>query len=153
MTTMIDMTSTMKLNHLSFPSSDLAATAAFFEKHLGFTIAQKLGDRACILKRPGFDVVIEAVGDAPPEWPRTFHLGFELPSAEEVRTLHDRFKADGVHLETDVFNHDRGSRFFCRAPGGVMFELNTRADASEEYRGTFDNSRAAVVRGAENCLP
>lgn len=136
---MIDTISTMKLNHLSFPTSDLPATAEFFEKHLGFAIAQKVDEKYYILKRPGFDVVIEAATDAKPDWPGTFHIGFELPSAEEVRRLYDRFKADGVHLETDIFNNDRGSRFFCRAPGGVMFELNTRADASNEYRGTFDN--------------
>lgn len=40
-------------------------------------------------------------------------------------------------LETDVISHERGSRFFCRAPGGVIFELNTRADASPKYRDTF----------------
>jgi hypothetical protein len=51
----------------------------------------------------------------------------------DVRTLYQRFKADGVEMETGIFNNGRGSRFFCRAPGGVMFELNTRADASQEY--------------------
>lgn len=30
---------TMKLNHLSFPSSNTAATAAFFERYPGLTIA------------------------------------------------------------------------------------------------------------------
>lgn len=50
-----------------------------------------------------------------------------------------RFLADGVQMETEVFNNGRGSRFFCHAPGGVMFELNTRADAAPEYRGTFDD--------------
>jgi hypothetical protein len=44
-------------------------------------------------------------------------------------------------METDVISHECGSRFFCRAPGGVMFELNTRADASPKYRDTFDRVR------------
>jgi hypothetical protein len=42
-------------------------------------------------------------------------------------------------METEVIAHVRGSRFFCRAPGEVMFEINTRADAAEALRGTFDN--------------
>jgi len=138
MTDMTDMTSTMKLNHLSFPSTDLAATAAFFEKHLGFTIDMKM-DRAYILKRPGFDVVIDRATDAAQQWPKNFHVGFELPTAADVQMLHDRFAADGVHMETGIHNNGRGSRFFCRAPGGVMFEINTRADAAPEYRGTFNN--------------
>lgn len=133
---MSHMPSSMKLNHLSFPSRDPAGTAAFFESYLGFTIAPASGH--WILKRPGFDVVIEKVEAQAPQWPSTFHVGFELPSRAEVESLHARMLADGVLMETDVIDHERGSRFFCRAPGGVMFELNTRADAAPKYRGTFD---------------
>ncbi|MGN6320060.1 VOC family protein [Trinickia sp.] len=129
---------TMKLNHLSFPSSNPVATADFFERHLGFTIAGHW-ERSYILKRPGFDVVIEYIGEDAPSWPRSFHAGFELPNLDEVQALYERLKADGVHMETDVFNNGRGSRFFCRTAEGLMFELNTRSDAAPEYRGTFDN--------------
>ncbi len=31
---MTSITTTMKLNHASFPSSDVSATASFFEAHL-----------------------------------------------------------------------------------------------------------------------
>jgi catechol 2,3-dioxygenase-like lactoylglutathione lyase family enzyme len=135
--TMNEITCSMKLNHLSFPSADTAATAQFFERYLGFTISGTWG-KCFILKRPGFDVVIDHVGDGIPSWPKAFHAGFELPTLDDVQALHERFKDDGVEMETDVFNNGRGSRFFCRAPGGVMFELNTRSDAAPEYRGTFD---------------
>ncbi len=126
----------MKLNHLSFPSNDPASTSAFFERYLGFTIA--MGGEHWILKRPGFDVVIENVAGQALPWPRTFHVGFELPSRADVESLHARMASDGVLMETGVISHERGSRFFCRAPGGVMFELNTRADATPKYRATFD---------------
>lgn len=135
---MNDLISNMKLNHLSFPSADTAATAQFFEQYLGFTVSG-VWEQSYILKRPGFDVVIDHTGNDFPTWPRTFHAGFELPSLEAVRELYERFKADGVEMETEVFNNGRGSRFFCRAPGGVMFELNTRADAAPEYRASFQN--------------
>lgn len=127
----------MKLNHLSFPSADTLATAQFFERYLGFTIAGEWS-QSYILKRPGFDVVIDHVGDHVPAWPKNFHAGFELPDLDAVQTLYARFKAEGVTMETEVFNNGRGSRFFCREPGGVMFEINTRSDASDEYRDTFD---------------
>jgi catechol 2,3-dioxygenase-like lactoylglutathione lyase family enzyme len=126
----------MKLNHLSFPSGDPAATAAFFETYLGFTIAPHPGH--WILKRPGFDVVIEDATGSTPPWPASFHVGFELPTRADVESLHARMVLAGVTMETGVIDHVRGSRFFCRAPGGVMFELNTRADAAPAYRGTFD---------------
>lgn len=158
---MTDIVKTMKLNHLSFPSTDVPATAEFFVKYLGFTTSVVVAG-AYVLKRPGFDVVIELADDdsatstivsaskaeAGPysewigdngKWPKAFHVGFELPDADAVHALHSRFKADGVHVVNEVFNNERGSRFFCRAPGGVMFELNTRADAAPAYQGTFDN--------------
>ena len=127
---------TMKLNHLSFPSLDPAQTSAFFEKYLGFTIA--MSGPHWILKRPGFDVVIENSRNEAPDWPQTFPVGFELPTRADVQALHAAMAADGVPMETPVISHERGSRFFCRAPGGVMFELNTRADAAPAYRGSFD---------------
>jgi hypothetical protein len=83
--------------------------------------------------------VIDNARDDAPEWPRAFHVGFELPSLDDVRDLYEPFKSEGVEMETDIFNNGRGSRFFCRAPGGVMFEMNTRSDAAPEYQGTFDN--------------
>ncbi len=132
------ITKSMKLNHLSFPSADTPATARFFERYLGFTIAGTW-EKSYILKRPGFDVVIDHAGGDLPAWPKAFHVGFELPGIEAVRTLYERFKAEGVEMETEIFNNGRGSRFFCRAPGGVMFEINTRMDAAPEYRGTFDD--------------
>ncbi|WP_205962506.1 VOC family protein [Paraburkholderia phosphatilytica] len=135
---MNDLIENMKLNHLSFPSADTAATAKFFEHYLGFTVSG-VWEQSYILKRPGFDVVIDHTSKDIPAWPRAFHAGFELPSLEAVHQLYERFKADGVEMETEVFNNGRGSRFFCRAPGGVMFELNTRADAAPEYRDTFQN--------------
>ncbi len=135
---MNDFTHRMKLNHLSFPSADATATAAFFERHLGFTISGTW-DRSYILKRPGFDVVIEHAADEVPAWPRNFHAGFELPDLAAVTALRARLVEAGVPMETDIFNNGRGSRFFCRAPGGVMFELNTRDDASPEYRASFDD--------------
>jgi catechol 2,3-dioxygenase-like lactoylglutathione lyase family enzyme len=134
---MTDIIKAMKLNHLSFPSTDVAATAAFFETCLGCTVTPFGTSR--LLKRPGFDIVIEDASDGTVTWPQNFHLGFELPTLEDVRSLYERFKADGVEMETEVISHARGSRFFCRAPGGVMFEINTRADAAEQFRGTFAN--------------
>jgi catechol 2,3-dioxygenase-like lactoylglutathione lyase family enzyme len=128
----------MKLNHLSFPSSDVPATTDFFVKYLGFTLSAQVAG-ACVLKYPGFDVVIDKADSYTPDWPKNFHIGFELPSVEAVQELYARFKDEGVDMESGVFNNDRGSRFFCRAPGGIMFEINTRVDALAQYQGTFDN--------------
>lgn len=133
---MTAITTNMKLNHMSFPSSDVDATATFFEQHLGCTVAAR--GAIWILKRPGFDIVIDDAGDHPVEWPHNFHIGFELASPDEVRALYEQMSAAGVVTKTEVLKHVRGSRFFCEAPGGVLVEINTRADADEMFRGSFD---------------
>jgi catechol 2,3-dioxygenase-like lactoylglutathione lyase family enzyme len=133
---MTDQSPHAKLNHLSFPSSNVAETAEFFVRYLGCQISTK-GDTSYVLKRDGFDIVIAQASSYTPAWPKDFHVGFELATVDAVHTLYDTFKAEGVAMETEVFNNTRGSRFFCRAPGGIMFEINTRADIHDKWKGTF----------------
>ncbi len=128
----------MLLNHLSFPSNDVAASVAFFERQLGCR-SEPFGTSA-ILKRDGFDIVIEDAGAREIVWPHNFHLGFELPSLDALRALYHRFLEQGVRMKSEVISHARGSRFFCEAPGGLLFEINTRADAQEPYRRGFANA-------------
>ncbi|WP_144152193.1 VOC family protein [Paraburkholderia sp. BCC1885] len=126
-----------KLNHLSFPTTNVAETAAFFEKYLGCEIVAA-GD-SCLLKRDGFDIVLDHVTDAVPVWPSNFHFGLEVETLDGVHALYKEFLAGGVQMETEVFNNSRGSRFFCRSPGGVLIEINTREDKQEQWQKLFSN--------------
>lgn len=127
----------MTLNHLSFPCRDAAATAAFFEHQLDCDVTPM--GTSFVAKRPGFDIVIEDASDRPVAWPDNFHVGLELDSLEGLRDTYARFMAAGIPMKTDLFHHARGSRFFCEAPGGLLVEVNTRVDAEEKYRKTFDS--------------
>lgn len=118
-----------KLNHLSFPTANVAETAAFFEKYLGCEIVA--AGQHCLLKRNGFDIVLEHAEEEAPVWPKNFHFGLEVDTLEDVQMLYREFLEGGVQMETEVFNNTRGSRFFCRAPGGVLIEINTRADMQQ----------------------
>jgi len=119
-----------KLNHLSFPTTNVAETAAFFEKYLGCEIVA--AGESCLLKRNGFDIVLDHVAGEEPVWPGNFHFGVEVDSLDDVHTLYEEFLEGGVHMETEVFNHSRGSRFLCRTPGGVLLEVTTRADVQKD---------------------
>ena len=131
----MDLHRQAKLNHLSFPTTNVAETAAFFERYLGCEIVAA-GD-ACLLRRDGFDIVLEpAGGDV--AWPANFHFGIEVDTLADVHALHDEFRAGGVTMETPVFNNSRGSRFMCRTPGGVLLEVTTRADVQpDKWRELF----------------
>lgn len=132
---MSSLQNTMKFNHINFPSSDYEATLAFFERHLGCTITRHA--TYAILKRHDFDIVIEDARDDLVQWPGNFHIGFELPTVADVAHLYDEFVKAGASMTTGLLKLERGSRFFCEAPGGVKVEINTREDAAEQYRASF----------------
>jgi catechol 2,3-dioxygenase-like lactoylglutathione lyase family enzyme len=134
---MSSVTQTMKFNHVSFPSRDVGATAAFFERYLGCTGASFGTSK--ILKRHDFDIVIEDAGERVVDWPENFHIGFEVSTAHEVETLYREFEAGGAVLTSGILRHARGSRFFCAIPGGVLVEINTREDAAEAFKASFAN--------------
>ena len=125
----------MTFNHISFPSTDVAATAAFFGAYPGCSVSVFGTSR--IIKRHDFDIVIEDGGDRAVVWPQNFHIGFEVPTAQDVADLYAQFRAGGAALSTGVLRHARGSRFFCEVPGGVQVEINTREDADEAFRASF----------------
>lgn len=128
------MQCTGPLNHLSLPTTDPTATARFFQKYFGCEVVAT-GDHV-LLNRDGFDIVLERVPH-PVQWPSSFHVGFELATVEQVHGLHRTFEADGVTMETGVFNNSRGSRFFCRTPEGILLEVNTRQDKEGDWRSLF----------------
>lgn len=136
---MFSLNQTMKFNHISFPSNDADATAAFFAQYLGCTVS--IFGPSRIVKRHDFDIVIDGSAACNAiTWPKDFHIGFEVPSANDVIALFAQVQAGGGECATGVLQHVRGSRFFCVIPGGVQVEINTREDAAGEYRASFGRS-------------
>jgi hypothetical protein len=80
------------------------------------------------------DIVLEAMNEEVP-WHKDFHFGFEFETKREVEALFEKLKQSGTNLETEVFNRvGRGSRFFCRTPGGIQLEVNTREDMNDKWK-------------------
>lgn len=123
------------LNHLSFPSHDVPATAAFFEQFLGFQVLSMGTSR--VVKKDQLDIVLEDARDRDVAWPGNFHIGVEVATREDLARIHADMRDAGVPMETELFAHARGSRFFCWMPGRLMLEVNTREDAAPEFRRTF----------------
>src|SRR5471032_2302631 len=69
---------TAKLNHLSFPTTNVSETAAFFEKYLGCEIVAIGG--SYLLKRHDFDIVLDHV-EEPVVWPKNFHSAWSWPAS------------------------------------------------------------------------
>jgi uncharacterized glyoxalase superfamily protein PhnB len=124
----------IKLNHLSFPTHDVAADAKFWKDAFGSTIEFiDMESGNALLKHAGVDVVLQAMGEKV-VWHKDAHFGFESETKLAVDALYEKLKKAGAILETEVHNRlGRGSRFFGRTPGGLQFEVNTRQDMESKW--------------------
>jgi hypothetical protein len=64
-------------------------------------------------------------------YPALFHVGFLLPSAEEVKQHHARIVGAGFEAPVPAILERGGARsfgFYYHAPGGVMVEVSALAE-------------------------
>lgn len=114
----------MKLNHLDLQSTDVQALAAFFVDH--FDLVRRSNDRspaiAILGDEAGFSLVIQR--DPAPLYPEGFHLGFIHDAVAPVAAHRERLVAAGIECGPIDVNA-RGTRFYLRAPGGLLVEVST----------------------------
>lgn len=119
----------MQLNHLDLAVPDVAQTAAFFKAAFGFTEIETKGKTGAmtILEGEGFELVLTRTQptDVPP-YPKTFHIGFLVPTEQCVNDAFARLLTTGIDLP-EAPRIVRGRlMFYCRAPGGVLVEVSHR---------------------------
>src|SRR5215204_6554110 len=112
----------MKLNHLNLTVTDVAASAAFFEKYFGL---QSMGGNAAMAglrDGDGFVLVLMKAGQgADVIYPPGFHVGFTQESDARVDEINARLKADGFDVPPPKKMHGSWA-FYFQAPGGVTVE-------------------------------
>jgi catechol 2,3-dioxygenase-like lactoylglutathione lyase family enzyme len=116
----------LRLNHLDLHVPDVQALAAFFEQHFDFTqVSNGRSPAIAILRgRDDFSLVIQRRRADTDVYPDGAHLGFVLPSPDDVRAHHARMAAAGGS-PGDVSVNARGTMFYTRAPGGVLVEVSS----------------------------
>jgi catechol 2,3-dioxygenase-like lactoylglutathione lyase family enzyme len=120
----------MQLNHLDLPVPDVAATAAFFTAHFGFSLRETRGNNgfALLLGTGGFALVLtRRRAEGVQDFPDTFHIGFLVESEAAVHALHARLQAAGVPDLPPVSFQRGATLFYVHAPGGVLVEVSHRS--------------------------
>jgi catechol 2,3-dioxygenase-like lactoylglutathione lyase family enzyme len=119
----------MRLNHLDLAVPDVAQTAAFFKAVFGFTEIETRGRTGAmtILEGDGFELVLtrSSPTDAPP-YPKTFHVGFLVPTEQGVNDAYARLATAGIDPPQAPGIVRGRLMFYCRAPGGVLVEVSHR---------------------------
>lgn len=118
----------MKFNHLDLPVRNVGALKSFLEQHFALTCVHEREGFALLRDDGGFALVLSSIGPHEnPEFPRGFHVGFNLPLASEVEALYADLCAAGVVIARALGILAGALTFQCLAPGGVVIEVGHRA--------------------------
>ena len=114
----------MDLNHLNLRVRDAAACRRFYESHFGFRPAFEADGGYFERGEDGFLLALIPAASHQP-LPPGFHIGFALPSPDEVAALHDRLAATDVPLAPieDSRPEEAYVTFRCWDPDGTEIEV------------------------------
>ena len=119
----------MQLNHLDLSVPDVPAAVSFFETAFGFTLLKTKGNDGMAILRGDGGVVLVLTRAAPtpsPLYPKTFHIGFLLPSEAAVWDAFQRMQTAGIELPQEPQTMRGSLLFYCQAPGGLLVEVGHR---------------------------
>lgn len=115
----------MRLNHIDLQVSNVPAARVFFETHFGLRcIFQRRDEIALMEDDSGLSFGLSNLFDsAPPVNPPDFHIGFILTSESEVRSVHERLRAAGVEIKTELSRGGPNIYFMCVGPDEIVIEV------------------------------
>lgn len=115
----------MRLNHINLSVPDIQETRKFLETYFGLRFMDPPENDKIVVALDKNDTLIALSNFSNREefsYPATFHVGFNLPSREEVDALHDRLVADGYKVGRRTELHVAWT-FYLHAPEGFMIEV------------------------------
>ena len=117
----------MHLNHLDLSVPDVAAAAAFFADGFGFRVIDERGNHGMAILQGEHGFVLVLTRCAAPQYPKTFHIGFLLPSRQALMQAYDSVRDAGVDAAAPPAEMRGALLFYCRVPGGILVEVACRA--------------------------
>ena len=111
----------MGLNHVNLTVADVERSTAFYREHFGFTEVVHDDEHLRMLADGDGSLLALMPGTPPPEPGESFHFGFQLADAEEVRSARVRLQRAGV---VEVWFFDDGPMALVRVsdPDGYHVE-------------------------------
>jgi catechol 2,3-dioxygenase-like lactoylglutathione lyase family enzyme len=96
----------LKLNHINLSVPDVQQAQQFFETYFDFVPNGTQPNDTLAILSGADDFTLVLMNERMNQkgnhsYPDAFHIGFVMGSEEEVRTVYDKLKAGGVHLEKE----------------------------------------------------
>lgn len=120
----------MRLTHVNLQVSDVDAARSFFERFFGLRCRYQRQQQIAIFDDDtGFEFAVSNLFNSPPPtYPPDFHLGFILERTSDVREAHDRLKAAGVAMKTELGVQGPALVFHCLGPDSIPIEVRAPKD-------------------------
>lgn len=124
----------MRLNHLDLHVADVATTRDFLVHHFGLRHVETRGrdGLAILYDGAGLELVISHAvakfggANADVIGANTYHIGFIVPTRDEVDRLYERL----LTADADLWGAPQAMRggwtFYCMAPGRILVEVGWR---------------------------
>jgi catechol 2,3-dioxygenase-like lactoylglutathione lyase family enzyme len=115
----------MKLNHLDLHVPDVRALTSFLVEHFDLELRSNPDSPALAIlsDEEGFTLVVQRAKDDA-RYPEGFHIGFLVDDESIVRARHASMVAAGVTKITPIDMNNRGTMFYCQAPGDIVVECS-----------------------------
>lgn len=110
----------MKINHLNLTVTDVRAAEEFLVKYFGLQ-SQGGDEKMAVLFDDNGLVLTLMKGGQNIKYPGSFHIGFIQEDEEQVNTINQRMKEDGLDVKPPQQHH--AWTFYVQAPGGFMVEV------------------------------
>jgi len=122
----------IKLNHINLPVTDVADSSSFFEQYFSFKCTRVKGNNmlAILEGEDGFILVLMAESfnrDGNNHYPDAFHIGFLVDSHEQVTEIYDRLIKGGINVTQSPGSLRGGYGFYFNAPGDILTEVTCLA--------------------------
>jgi catechol 2,3-dioxygenase-like lactoylglutathione lyase family enzyme len=127
----------MRLNHLDLHVPDVAATRDFFVTYFNLRLIETRGANglAILADDAGLELVLSrpmkkfGSADQVDVGAATYHIGFILPTKEDVDRLYERLRTSAAELRDPPQSVRGGWLFYCLAPGRILVEVGWRSTA------------------------
>jgi len=129
----------MRLNHINLAVDDVPAAKTFLERYFGLRACGEAHQNfQMLLDEEGLVLTLMGVGRANTvSYPKTFHIGFILPTVAQVQETHARLLGDGFDVEAPSQKHGAWT-FSFQAPGGFM--VGVRSEPSQPRSGSAEET-------------
>lgn len=108
----------MKLDHINLTVSDVVKASSFLKKHFGYRDMFEDNNAGMVALEDGSGLSVLLMKGSNANYPKYFHVGFDVETEENVNAFHQKLVADGMEIDPPEQEAWGSYTFNFKIPGG-----------------------------------